>query len=395
MENNLPILPSSPRHVFKPANPSFTMEKEELRELFKKYHNGTCTEEEKALLEAWYLQYNEQDIDLPSRKIEAIGKRIFRELPGNETSFLKIGMLITLAAVLAGLLISVTVKIVFPDSGDPTYRQVHDIRPGTNKAILTLANGNKINLNNAANGQLATQGNIKIIKNANGQLTYKRGGNDLQESVESNNITTPRSGQWFVILPDGTKAWLNNASSFTYPTSFANQKERIVQLSGEAYFEVAKDKAHPFIVKTSQQEIRVLGTHFNVNCFSDELTVKTTLLEGSVKVMLSNRRMTRILSPGQQSVLLSNTLTVNEIDPQQAVAWKDGYFRFNNESIQSIMRQLARWYDVEVNFEGQVPSEGLNGKISRFKNISQVLSALEATKTVHFKVEGRRITVMR
>ncbi|WP_121811345.1 FecR family protein [Mucilaginibacter kameinonensis] len=371
------------------------MEKEQLKVLFKKYHEGTCTEEEKTLLESWYLQYNEHEVDLPARKIAAIGKRIFRELPGNESSFLRIGVVITLAAVLIGLLISVTVKLVFDNPSEKNITAVHDIPPGSNKAILTLAGGKRIDLNRAANGRLATQGGIQIVKNANGQLTYRNGETTTVDETLSNTITTPNSGQWFVALPDGTKVWLNNASSFTYPASFAHQKERIVQLNGEAYFEVAKDKAHPFIVRTGQQEIRVLGTHFNVNAFTDELSVRTTLLEGSVRVMLSARQAAKILSPGQQSLLAGNSLTIRAVDPQQAIAWKNGYFRFNNEKIQSIMRQLSRWYDIEVRYEGPVPTEAMNGKVSRYKNISQVLKALEATGTVRFKAEGRRVTVMK
>lgn len=371
------------------------MEKEQLKALFKKYHEGTCTEEEKTLLESWYLQYNEYETGLSTRKIGAVGRRIFRELPGNESSFLRIGVVITLAAVLIGLLISVTVKLIFDDPSQKGITSVHDISPGSNKAVLTLADGKRIDLSNSVNGRIASQGNIRIVKNADGELTYRNGGDLPAGAPLFNTISTPNSGQWFVVLPDGTRVWLNNASSFTYPASFAHQKQRIVQLSGEAYFEVAKDKAHPFVVRTSQQEIRVLGTHFNINSFTDELSVKTTLLEGSVKVMLSARQVTKILRPGQQSVLSDNNLTIRAVDPQQAIAWKNGYFRFNNENIRGIMRQLARWYDIEVGYEGPVSTEGLNGKVSRYKNISQVLKALEATGTVRFKVEGRRVTVMK
>jgi transmembrane sensor len=371
------------------------MEKEQLKDLFKKYRNGTCTEAEKAILEHWYLHYNEHETDLAPGKLAAVGKQIFHNLPGNETSFLKRGTIIALAAVFIGLAASVTVGIVFRKNTYQANIRFHDIPPGADKAILTLAGGVKINLAGSGKGQLATQGNVSIIKNAGGQLTYRvLGPNNPPGAVLSNNITTPKSGQWFLVLPDGTKVWLNNASSFTFPSSFSNQKERVVQLTGEAYFEVFKDKAHPFVVKTGRQEVRVLGTRFNINGFTDEPAVKTTLLEGRIAVIPMGGLMARVLRPGQESVFLGNSIAINDIDPEEAVAWKNGYFRFNDENIQSIMRRLARWYDIDVRYEGTLSIQGLNGKISRFKNISQVLKALEATGTVRFKAEGRRVTVM-
>jgi ferric-dicitrate binding protein FerR (iron transport regulator) len=371
------------------------MEKEELKALFKKYHEGKCTEEEKALLEAWYLQFNEHDLDITPRRIKAIGSRIFRELPDNHIAFVKIGLILTTAAILIGLLATVTLKFVFPQTNPVSLSNNHDITPGTNTAILTLSDGKKIALGNAVNGQLAIQSGIKILKTATGQVTYKITGNigNLHD-VKSNNISTHRGGQWQVVLPDGSKVWLNSATSFTYPATFEKQPSRIVQLNGEAYFEVAKDKSHPFIVKTGQQQVEVLGTHFNINCYQDEPSVTTTLAEGRVKIS-SLTGKTKVLIPGQQGILRNSDLTVSDANVEEALAWKNGYFRFNDESIQSIMRKISRWYNIDVQYNGDISTEGLNGKISRFKNISQVLEALEATKTVHFKVEERRVTVMK
>ncbi|MCR8562007.1 FecR family protein, partial [Mucilaginibacter sp. BJC16-A38] len=316
------------------------MKKEELQELFKKYHEGTSTEEEKALLEAWYLQYNERELDITPAKIRAIGSRVFRELPGNHTAFLKIGLSILVAAVTIGMILTVLIKFILPEAGQTSLPYAHDIRPGTNKAILTLSNGHKITLNNAANGQLALQSGIQVIKTANGQITYKiKEGSGTSDPVNANNITTPNGGQWQVTLPDGTKVWLNSASSLTYPASFEMQKTRVVQLTGEAYFEVAKDKLHPFIVKTAIQSVQVLGTHFNINSYSEEPTVRTTLAEGSIKVTNLAGEMKQLV-PGKMSVLRNGSLTIADANIEEALAWKNGYFRFNDENIQSIMRKL-------------------------------------------------------
>ncbi|MCR8561985.1 FecR family protein, partial [Mucilaginibacter sp. BJC16-A38] len=316
------------------------MEKEELKELFKKYHEGKCTEEEKALLEAWYLQFNEHDLDITPRRIKAIGNRIFRELPGNQSAFLKIGVKLLSAAVLIGILLTITIKFLPSFNNPEKLPTKQDIAPGTNAAILTLSNGKRINLSKAGTGQLASQSGILIYKTTNGQITYMKVGNsDQGEANTINNISTPKGGQWQVILPDGSKVWLNSASSFNYPASFKNQKERIVELNGEAYFEVAKDNLHPFIVKTDKQSVQVLGTHFNINSYPDEPNVKTTLAEGSIKVTdLAGE--TKQLVPGKMSVLRNGSLTIADANIEEALAWKNGYFRFNDENIQSIMRKL-------------------------------------------------------
>jgi len=370
------------------------MEKEQLKELFKKYHEGKCTEEEKALLEAWYLQFNEHDLDITPRRIKAIGNRIFRELPGNHMVFIKIGVKLAAAAIAIGIIVTITLKLSLTQDKPSKLIYANDIVPGTNKAVLTLSNGKKINLSNAVAGQLASQSGIRILKTTSGLIIYKVVPNVGILDNKSNNITTPIGGQWQVILPEGTKVWLNSASSLTYPATLGKQKDRIVQLNGEAYFEVAKDKLHPFIVNTGKQEVKVFGTHFNINSYQDEPSLKTTLAEGAVSVSIIGGS-SKLLKPGQQAILKDGTLSVENANIEEALAWKNGYFRFNDENIQSIMRKLSRWYNIDVQYEGDISNDGLNGKISRFKNISQVLKALEATKTVHFKVEGRRVTVLK
>jgi len=267
-----------------------------------------------------------------------------------------------------------------------------NLQPGKNKAILTLANGSHITLDDALNGNVAKQGGVQIVKTKNGQLVYTV--NDTAvSSDEQNTIETPNGGQYMVILPDHSKVWLNAGSSLKYPVSFAASKKRLVELTGEAYFEVSIDKVHPFIVKTSQQQVEVLGTHFNINSYTNEPSTSTTLLEGSVRV--SAGADFKIIKPGEQAVLTTKGLNTSIANTEEAMAWKNGYFRFNDEKIQSIMRKIARWYNVDVEFQGEISAEDYDGKISKYKSIAQVLEMLSSTNTVHFKIEGRRILVIK
>lgn len=264
------------------------------------------------------------------------------------------------------------------------------IAPGGNKAVLTLQDGSTINLNDAENGTLATQGNTRVVKLANGQIAYDEASGPA-DKVLYNTMTTPRGGQYKLTLPDGTNVWLNSASSINYPTAFVG-KERRVSVTGEAYFEVFKDKSRPFYVVAGNQSIEVLGTHFNIMAYSDEESIKTTLLEGSVKI--SEHNNTSILKPGEQAVVANKGgITVKPADIDEAMAWKNGYFRFSRVDIKHIMRQISRWYDVEVAYEGGIPDDEFVGKIGRSENISQILHLLEL-ENVHFKIEGKKITVL-
>ncbi|WP_342328794.1 FecR domain-containing protein [Pedobacter sp. FW305-3-2-15-E-R2A2] len=278
-----------------------------------------------------------------------------------------------------------------------------DIAPGGNKAILILADGSEISLTDAENGALARQGGMTIRKTAEGQVIYDAGAASGSENEVSNGqpkyntIATPRGGQYQVNLPDGTKVWLNAASALTFPQSFRKLKERHVVLNGEAYFEVAKNKHQPFKVMTKvrpdqegrEQVIEVLGTHFNVNAYQDEESIVTTLLEGSIRL---NNKLT--LKPNQQSIFAYDHFHVIPADTEEAVAWKNGYFMFANEDLRSIMRKISRWYNVEIVYQGKTTDNTFIGTVSRFKEVSEVLNILELTKTVHFKIEGRKITVM-
>ena len=269
----------------------------------------------------------------------------------------------------------------------------HDRPPGGNVATLTLGDGSRITLDSAVNGVLAEQGNTKIAKLGNGRLAY----NTLNEKPVAllfNTLMTPRGGQYSLILPDGTGVWLNAASSITYPTSFTGN-ERVVRITGEVYFEVRKDPVRPFHVTfdigPDTGKVEVLGTHFNINAYKDEAAVKTTLLEGSVKVV---GKGSTLLKPGQQ-VQLDNggkASPIKEADLEDVTAWKNGIFHFDHSDIGTVMRQIARWYDVEVVFEGRPTSEKFDGDIPRNSQLTEVFRILELSN-VHFKVEDRKVTV--
>jgi ribosomal protein S4E len=272
----------------------------------------------------------------------------------------------------------------------------HDVEPGGNKAILTLADGREISLTDAGNGQIAKEAGVAITKNASGQLVYTVIGSGKSE-MAYNTITTPRGGQYQVNLPDGTSVWLNAASSIKFPTSFANVKDRKVELKGEAYFEVFKNKNLPFIVVTDKQEVEVLGTHFNINSYDDETSVKTTLLEGSVKVSLfkgGNKTISRFLRPGEQANVehQAGSLEIVKANIDQVMAWQKGFFHFEADDLQSVLRQLSRWYDVDVIYEVSHNDDEFMGDIPRNVKLSEVLKILEFGG-VHFKIDGKKLIV--
>jgi transmembrane sensor len=275
-----------------------------------------------------------------------------------------------------------------------------DIAPGSNQAVLTLSDGRKILLKEAGEGKLAEQSGIHITKAADGQLVYTV--SDVAEASAStayNTIETPLGGQYQVNLPDGSRVWLNSGSSLRYPVKFGS-RERRVEISGEVYFEVAHDPAKPFRVVSKEQVVEVLGTHFNIMAYPDEQSVKTTLVDGSVKVSQAGK--SKLIRPGQQASMGKNgSFEVKEVDTDEVTAWKDGFFVFKSEDLGSIMRQISRWYDVDVEYQGNITGKIFGGKISRTKNVSEVLQILELTESIHFKIvpgdeqgEGRRIIVM-
>jgi transmembrane sensor len=267
---------------------------------------------------------------------------------------------------------------------------IHDtIVPGGNKAVLTLADGSSIILDSTQQGTVTKQGNAKVINLETAVLTYKAGNGNGQEVVY-NTLSTPRGGQYQLVLPDGSKVWLNASSSIRYPVTFKG-KERNVSITGEAYFEVAKNATMPFTVTVKEATVQVLGTHFNIMAYDDEGSMNTTLLEGSVKV--SKGAQHKILAPGQQAkIAQTGAIKIKEADIEEVMAWKNGWFQFNSWNIEKIMRQVARWYDVEIVYEGSISARHFSGMVSRENNISQVLKIMQAGG-VHFKISGRKIIV--
>ena len=267
----------------------------------------------------------------------------------------------------------------------------HDAPPGGNKAVLTLANGKIIILDSVQNGIIVKMANFEVNKTKDGQLVYHVVENSTQKPG-FNTLSTPRGGQYQVILPDGSKVWLNAASSIKFPSVFKG-KIREVELKGEAYFEVAKNAAMPFKVKSTHAKIEVLGTHFNVRAYDDENDMKTTLIEGSVKITSGN--LTNVLKPGDQAVLNGDNgmKVINDVDAELETAWKNGLFQFKDASIEEIMRQAALWYNLNISFEGEIPKRYFTGKISRNVKASEFLNMLKYTG-IKFRIEGENIIVM-
>lgn len=373
---------------------------EDYEQLLERYKANDCTEEETAFIESWYMTYGEgnlyESLSLSEREkdLDTVRDGLGLEIQKKK---LQLWPWLTAAAAVFAVL---GLGLYFYKSKDhyPVSEYANDIASkGKNTAILTLANGKRIELSDAKVGKLADQAGIQISKTKDGQLMYEVKATTGQTANTWNTLSTAKGEQYSVALPDGTKVWLNNVSSLTYPASFASSKERRVQLSGEAYFEVAKDKLHPFVVKTQQQEVIVLGTHFNINSYTGDNKTITTLLEGSVKVNASYALQSRIIKPGEEVLNVDQQLQVRLANLKAAIAWKEGYFRFNNESLENIMDQVSRWYDVDVVYAGnrkELASLTFWGIVSRDKNVSEVLKMIERAEKVKFKIEGRTITVM-
>lgn len=305
---------------------------------------------------------------------------------------------IAAAAAVMGLLILGAWLLTKKDDGkavvktkvERTYK--NDVLPGGEKAVLTLADGSTIVLDSAHNGALAKQGDTRITK-AGAKLEYNAASGSSKE-ILYNTIATPRGGQYQVELPDGSHVWLNASSSLRFPTAFTGS-ERRVEVTGEAYFEVAKNAAMPFVVRAGEAEVRVLGTHFNVMAYADEPTLQTTLLEGSVKFVKGNS--ISLLKPGQQSQLApgSSIKVVSDVDVDKVMAWKNGLFKFQDADIATVMRSLSRWYDVEVVFQNKNINDQFLLEMPRSSKLSDVLKVLELTGDIHFDIEGKKIIVMK
>ncbi|NIG55395.1 FecR family protein [Chitinophaga sp. Cy-1792] len=384
--------------------------KDNIYQLIDKYLDGTISPAEEARLMAWYQEHSEADVEWFSEHIDE-EERVRLRMLGQIQQHISTPAPVTVvhkqrwhywAAAAAVLLVAgLATWLYMPPlqhspKQAPLAQAPKAITPGGNKAVLILGNGEKIVLEDAGNGLLSQEGSVAVNKTDSGSLQYN--GTRQAAGTVYNTLNTPYGGQYRIILQDGTKVWLNAGSSLHYPTSFP-EGERSVTLSGEAYFEVAPDASRPFTVAVATtaektMNVRVLGTHFNINAYPEEKQNLVTLLEGSVKVAYDQANA--LLVPGKVAMLnkASGSIQTKNADTEAAIAWKNGYFVFDNENIAGVMRQISRWYDVDVRYEGNVSGKAIAGSLSRTKDVTAVLSMLELTGTVHFKIEGRRITVM-
>ncbi|WP_343305142.1 FecR domain-containing protein [Chitinophaga niabensis] len=377
------------------------MKREQIQYLLQQHLDGTITESESALLADALLEQEGtealelalQEMAMGSEKDPSYKKEHWEDMisgilstsASTKKRLLPIRFLqFAAAAMVLGII--ATGLYFWNRTGEKstvdTYAK-NDVAPGGNKAVLILGDGSRVALDSSGN-QVLRQGTIAIHQQG-GQLQYDQQGTET--SVSYNTLSTPRGGQFQIILPDGTKVWLNAASSLRYPTAFTGG-ERKVEITGEAYFEVVKNAAMPFRVKISKEAtVEVLGTHFNINAYADEAAVRTTLLEGKIKVM------DVVLNPGEQAQITTGIQINRHVDTSAVMAWRYGLFNFEGQNLKEVMRQLSRWYDIEVIYEGTVPDIVFGGKMLRNINLSQLLKVLEDAE-VHFTLEeGRKLII--
>lgn len=379
------------------------MNKIKYQDLVKKISKGEATDQEIYAYNKWFNNMQndpskvfEENLDdkelMEENLLQRINYRIDRKSGFNriiEGQFWK------LAIASSVLIFSLTWLYFSKISSDnhPTYVIANDIDPGGDKATLTLADGSIIALEQQGNGSLISEGSVNVTKQDEGIIVYQNEDHIGNQKLpyQYHKVTTPMGGKYQIVLPDKSKVYLNAGSSITFPTKFSDHK-REVELEGECFFEVAKDSQRPFLVHCKNQTVEVIGTQFNVNGYNDESSIKTTLTEGSIKVKVDT--MERFIVPGQQfSFSNDGDVSVTNVDVDQVVAWRNGLFHFWKTDIKDIMKQLSRWYDIEVVFDGNFSTEYLSGFISREVTISNVLQMLEKTGNLRFSVEGKRVTV--
>lgn len=390
------------------------MTEKELHNLALKYFQGNSTHEEEALLHQWYDKAMDNDqvvINSETEGIDEVKARLFLQLqskikeghnPKKLNSAFNKKWLSYAASVF--FVLSTSLALWYFNSKQASKEQdtkllAQDIRPGGSSAVLELSDGSTINLDEATVGSLVNVDGLNISKLSNGILSVEVSRKENNGVAEVHTIRTPQGGQYQIKLPDGSDVWLNSSSSIKFPSIFSTVS-REVELEGEAYFEIAKllnnkDKQIPFFVKSKEQLIEVLGTHFNVSSYTDEVRTRTTLLEGSVKIHLTNgSKAIQQLFPGEESNVSHGVIQVQSADLEAAMAWKNGDFIFNNESLEDIMRKISRWYDVEIVYQNAHTTLKFSGAVSRAKNLSEVLNIMKLTGKVSFKIEGRRVLVM-
>lgn len=373
------------------------LDEKRYNELAEKWLNGTITPEEEMEFARWYNAGQDKEIHIPAEfagSEEALRKRMLSAiLRQKETPVVPLFRRTFVRIAAAAILLLIAGGSLYYFLRQPAkqtsvaqlreYPGKNENAPGT-RAVLTLADGTQVNLDATQNGAIILQGGAEVIK-AGSVLTYNKK-TDNKELLY-HTMATKRGGQYQVVLADGTRVWLNAASSIKFPTTFSGN-ERKVELNGEGYFEVAKNSKQPFKVVANGVEVDVLGTHFNVMAYQEEEAVKTTLLEGKVKVL------TEILKPGQQAVLTHDArLTVHEVQPDEVIAWKNGLFRFEGADIRAVMREIERWYNISVTYEGAMNNKRVTGNLSRGTTVQEVMQMLEYTSGIKYTINGNRITI--
>jgi transmembrane sensor len=376
-----------------------TISTEEEQELFQLIAKGVYDEEIKEYMsDAWNSKYSELMSKKQSKRIlDAVfnhepAKIVSIQRPANRKFIWAAASIILIVASVSLFLFLGKHSSTSALSDNRSTPPSNDVMPGTSGAILKLDDGSSIVLDNVSNGNLIQQGNMLVVKNG-AAINYVKGAAQDEKQIHYNTVETPKGRQFQLVLEDGTKVWLNAASSIKFPVAFVG-KQRIVEVTGEAYFEVAKNKYKPFQVMCNGSMVEVLGTHFNVNAYADEETINTTLLEGSVKVVRGSNQKT--IKPGEQAQVNNDgsVRTMANVNIDEVVAWKNNAFLFDNTDVKKLMRQLARWYNVDVVFKGATDeSLTFNGTISRTATLSTVLKMLESTGDVKFSIDGKRIIV--
>lgn len=387
------------------------MKQEQINDLIKKYTAGTATNEEREQLHRWYRDIAYADAEYPDEE-HIVHTRMLERLQREIIPLGKSKVLIRRIAAAATVFLCLTAGFYFYRVRYKTAETTalsSDIAPGGNKAVLTLVNGSKVNLSGVKSGIVINTTTLTYNDGSKVQVSPRT--EDLYpgampgtvpSSQQEMMVSTPDGGTYQVVLPDSTRVWLNAASSLKFPATFSGLDSRKVELNGEAYFEVAKIRIKsktsvtgarvPFIVVSKGQEVEVLGTHFNISAYTDQAATKTSLLEGLVRI--KNDKGNTVLKPGQQAINGAKGIELVSGDAEDAIAWKNGYFMFDNEDLASVMAKLCRWYNVSVNYEDEaVKSVKYYGTISRFEKISKVLTKLETTGNLKFEVKGKTVHV--
>jgi len=382
------------------------MTKEAYMALYEKCNAGLCSAEEMRLLESYRdafeltdSPWDEATMGQREQTKQRIRQRLYKKISRSRSRDRKHTLYRWSRYVAAAVVVSVTVvSFGLHHYFIPASKVTADhapIVPGGNKALLTLDDGTQIVLDKAGIGDLANRGDVRITKLSDGQLVYNYQRASPQHPIENryHTVSTPRGGQYQINLSDGTKVWLNAASSIRFPAVFPEQ-ERAVEVTGEVYFEVARHEDKPFVVIGNEQRITVLGTHFNVKAYPDDAAVETALLHGKVRVTINDKDYT--LQPGQRTTFdkRKKQVQMDTFNPEEAIAWQAGQFIFNAEPVESVMRKIARWYDVDVTYRGNMKGKVFTGAVSRYDNVQEILNMLALTGTVNFKIDGRRIIVM-